>query len=57
MGFYNAVVYFQPRYSAHRVDGNNKMESLCHVLNINDPCRKKNTDDKDEFELEEGEST
>ena len=58
MGFFNAMVYFQPRYSAHRAQNNDKtkMDSLCHVLNIN-PCRKKNTDDKVELELEEGECT
>ena len=61
MGFYNAIVYFHPRYSARRAENNNKMESLCHVLNINNPCRKKsrkeqqhsNTDDRDELVLEE----
>ena len=56
MGFYNAIVYFHPRYSACRAENNNKtkMDSLFHVLNINNPCRKKNTDDKGELELEEG---
>jgi len=55
MGFFNAVVYFQPRYSARRVENNNKMDSLCHVLNI---CRRKgDADDKGELELEEGECT
>ena len=58
MGLYNAVVYFHPRYSAYRAENNDKtkMDSLCNVLNINNPCRKKNTDDKDELELE-GECT
>jgi len=55
MGLFNAIVYFQPRYSSHRAENNNKMDSLCHVLNINNPCRRKgDADDNGELELEEG---
>ena len=64
MGLFNAVVFFHPRYSAHRAQNKDKtkMDSLCHVLNINNPCREKsrkeqqhsNTDDRDELVLEEG---